>query len=70
MVEILLREHLHGAIGAYTFDQVPRIGETINLRQTDKSTYFEITDVEHVVTDPAKPANVTVSVKRVVKWPT
>jgi hypothetical protein len=70
VVEILLREHLHGAIGAYTFDQVPRIGETINLRQTDKSTYFEITDVEHVVTDPAKPANVTVSVKRVVKWPT
>ena len=70
MVELLLREHLHGAIGAYMFEQVPRIGETINLRHTGKSAYFEVTDVEHLVTDPTKPANVTVSVKRVVKWPT
>jgi hypothetical protein len=70
VAEILLREHLHGPIGAYTFEQVPRIGETIHLRHTEKNTYFEVTDVEHVVTDPAKPADVNISVKRVVKWPT
>jgi hypothetical protein len=69
-VEILLREHNHGAIGAYVFGEVPRIGETINVRQTDKSTYFEVIDVEHIITDPANPADVAVSVKRVVKWPT
>jgi hypothetical protein len=69
VVDILLREHNHGALGAYAFAEVPRIGETINLRQTDKSTYFQVFDVEHVLTDPTKPASVNVSVKRVVKWP-
>jgi hypothetical protein len=29
MVELLLREHNHDAIGMYAFGEVPRIGETI-----------------------------------------
>lgn len=67
MVGILLREHLHGSIGPYAFAQVPRISEATKRTQ---SAYFEVTEVEHVIADPLKPANVTVSVKRVVKWPT
>ena len=70
MVEVLLREHNHGAIGAYAFQQLPTIDQTINMRQMDKSTYFEVIAVEHIIREPGKPASVTVSVKRVVKWPT
>ena len=52
-----------------TFEELPRIGDTINLRQMNKSTFFEIVVVEHLVTDPTKPADVAITAKRVVKWP-
>ena len=69
MIQVLLREHNHGAIGNYTFEELPRIGDTINLSQLGKATYFEVIIVEHLVTDSAKPADVAISVKRVVRWP-
>lgn len=69
MIQVLLREHNHGAIGGYTFEALPRIGDTINIRQKDKSTFFQVSDVEHVITDSGKPADAIVVVKRVVKWP-
>lgn len=67
MVQVLLREHGLGVIGAYIFGESPRIGETINVRQADESAYFVVIAVEHLVTDPAKPASLIASVKREVK---
>lgn len=66
---VLLREHGIGALGTYTFEHLPRIGDTINVRQADKNTYFQVADVEHVITDPGKSADTIVVVKRVVRWP-
>ena len=42
-----MHEHNHGALGSYAFEHLPSIGDTINIRQTDKSTYFSVVDVEH-----------------------
>ena len=53
----------------YRFEHLPRVGDTINIRQAEKSAYFQVSEVEHVVTDPEKPAAAVVVVKRVVRWP-
>jgi len=66
---LLVREHGIGVLGRYTFGHLPRIGDTINIRQADKSSYFQVSDVEHVVSDPEVPAEAIVVVKRVVRWP-
>jgi len=66
---LLLREHGIGTIGKYEFEHLPRIGDTISIRQPDKSAYFQVSDVEHVVTDPETPAAAIIVVKRVVRWP-
>ena len=66
---VLVREHGIGALGRYEFKHLPRIGDTINIRQADKSSYFQVNDVEYIVIDPEIPAEVIVVVKRVVRWP-
>jgi hypothetical protein len=66
---LLLREHGIGTLGTYRFEHLPRIGDTINIRQKDKCAYFQVSDVEHVVTDPEAPATAIIVVKRVVRWP-
>jgi len=66
---LLVTEHGIGVLGRYTFEHLPRIGDTISIRQADKSSYFQVSDVEHVVTDPEVPAEPVVVVKRVVRWP-
>ena len=66
---LLLREHGIGTLGNYRFEHLPRVGDTINIRQAEKSAYFQVSEVEHVVIDPEKPATAVVVVKRVVKWP-
>jgi hypothetical protein len=66
---LVLREYGIGVLGKYSFQYLPRIGDTIQIRQADKSSYFQVSDVEHVVIDPEVSAEAIVVVKRVVKWP-
>ena len=49
---LVVLEHGIGILGKYAFEHLPRIGDTINIRQAGKSSYFQVNDVEHVVTDP------------------
>jgi len=61
---VILRESGHPPIGNYTFERVPVSGEIISIRQMDQAVYFEVAAIEHVITDPGKPADVFVTVKR------
>lgn len=66
---LVVLEHGIGVLGKYAFEHLPRIGDTINIRQAGKSSFFQVNDVEHVVMDPEIPAKTIVVVKRVVRWP-